>query len=209
MFNYHYDSFGFEDRPIKLRAGKYQLIAEVLSFGEHGPINEIHKRGGLLIQGGIFDDQDKALINLGTQESKPNTEDGPSMGSLRDIETENNFRGWKVLEDTSFGAQLGGGVTADTDEPCRYYWALGYTEAVDLNKMADDPFALPLTDQRWQDVAPIGKVVRMTDPPNDFHTPWILVPSVVPQPELSVQTFHHVVRCSDNTSKADWEGLLF
>lgn len=189
-FHYHYDSFGF-DRMIKLAPRKYELVVEVLSFGKNGPLNEMHTRGGLMVHGGIFDESDNLLLQVSTK-----------GGDNSD---------WRVLEDPSFGIQPRGGVMADTDKPFHFYWALGYTEAIDLAKMPEDPLALPLDDERWQQTQHLfnGRVCRRTDPVQDYPMPWLLVPSVIPQPELSQQTFHHVVRHSDNTRRGDWEAMVF
>lgn len=188
FYNYHYDSFGF-DRKIKLNARKYQLVVEVLSFGKNGPINEMHARGGLMVHGAILDEQDNVLLPVSTRGGDDSA--------------------WRVLEDPTFGIQERGGVTADTEKPFRFYWALGYTEAIDLTKMPQDPLTLPMDDPRWVKTQHLGKVSRRSDPPGDFHLPWMLVPSVIPQPELGQQMFLQVIRHTDNTQRAQWEGLIF
>lgn len=188
LYHYHYDSFGF-DRIIKLNPRKYQLIVEVLSFGKNGPINEMHARGGLMVHGGVFDEQDNLLTPVTTKGGDDSA--------------------WKVLDDPTFGIQERGGVTADTKEPFRYYWALGYTEAIDLTKMPEDPLTMSLDDARWTTTQRICPVQKRSDPINDTYAPWMLVPSVIPQPELGQQMFLQVVRHTDNTSRAEWESLIF
>lgn len=188
FLNYHYDSFGF-DRKIKLNPRKYELVVEVLSFGKNGPINEMHARGGLMVHGGVFDEQDNLIHQVSTKEGDQSQ--------------------WHVLQDPTFGMQERGGVTADTDAPFRYYWALGYTEAIDLTKMPEDPLTLALADPRWQETQRIYPVFRRSDPVNDYGAPWLLVPSVIPQPELAQQMFLQVIRHSENTQRSDWESLIF
>ncbi|HCD34227.1 MAG TPA: hypothetical protein DER01_17580, partial [Phycisphaerales bacterium] len=188
FFNYHYDSFGFEQK-IKLNPRKYQLVVEVLSFGKNGPINEMHARGALMVHGAVLDDNENVLVPVSTKDGDQSQ--------------------WRVLEDPTFGTQERGGVTADTDKPFRFYWALGYTEAIDLTKMAEDPLTLPMDDLRWQLTQYVCPVYRRSDPVNDYPAPWLLVPSVIPQPELGQQMFLQVVRHSDNATRSDWEGLIF
>ncbi|MBN4061273.1 hypothetical protein JYU15_02440, partial [bacterium AH-315-I18] len=185
-----YDSFGF-DRIIKLQPRKYQLVVEVLSYGKNGPLNEIHGQGGLVVQGAVVDEQNNELLPVSTGNDAPGGD------------------AWRVIEDAGFGVQLGGGITGDTDKPFNFFWALAHTEAVDLNKFSDDPLALPLADERWVKPAVVGNVLRMSDPPVNFQAPWILIPSAVPQPELTQQVFHHIVRCTDNTVKQEWDDLIF
>ncbi len=189
FFHYHYDSFGFE-RRIKLNPNTYQLVVEVLSFGTNGPINEMHARAAMMLHGAVFNDsEDDVLVSLSTKGN------GESK--------------WRVLHDPTFSPQIGGGKTSDSDVPNYYYWALGYTESVDLTKMPEDPLSLPLDDERWQPVHRLFPVYRRSDPVTDYAAPWLLVPSVIPQPELGQQVFFQIARTSENTEKTDWENLIY
>ena len=183
-FHYHYDSFGF-DRKINLPVGNHQLMVEVLSYGNNGPVNEMHYHPGFFIHGAVLDEQEAVLVELLT----------PGK--------------WRVLKDLTFGVDRKGGAFTDTGKPCDSFWALAFTEVVDFNRMPQSPFSLPLADGHWQAVGPLFKVSRMSDPPDDFYSHWALVPSVIPQPELTPQTFDRVVRCTGPVAKQDWEALIF
>jgi hypothetical protein len=178
LLNYRYETYGFE-KVIKLGAGRHIVAVEVLSYGRAGPLNEIHERGGLIVEGGVFDEKGVELTDLTTPGD------------------------WRVCEDPSFGADfsLGGvpfycavGFTENID----FRQAVG--NWLDL-EYDDNAWAVPVPIAG-------GGGAMFSDPPTLTISPWLLTPREIPPMEKVPQRFSRVMSCDAERKLHSWQSLI-
>ena len=192
LFHYHYETYGGE-QPIVLQPGSHVLAIEVLAYGNEGPLNEMHTRGGLVVEGG--------LSPVAADSSHKSQHAAQTLCLSTPGE-------WKVIDDPGFTPAFDGDFfpPSDAERPYPYFWALSFTEHVDRRRSPIGWQAVLYNDAHWSPAVEIGPAVRHTDRRHVWSVPWVLEPSPIAQAEHTAARFARVV--SVTPEKPEKQGVF-
>jgi hypothetical protein len=165
LFNWNFDSI---DLATYLKSGKNTIAVKVWNEAEFRPEFQLTNQTGLIIQGGNNSSQ---VINTD--------------------------KSWKCIQDKSYEPVLVNSYTPNLPfekTTAKGYYVAGAGEKIMMDNHIKHWEKQTFEDKEWVNAQPISTGIPKNTVGLDGGNSWRLVPSFLPQMELTKQRFHKVVK---------------